>query len=124
MRDLSTADGISRRHLLGAGAAAVALAGLASACHNGGGAGPVSRPPRSTLPLTGDHRAEWVTASAHQLVLHGRPWVMSAASVYNGFSDPAAVVRLAGLAGVNTLRIIGWMPEQGDPAVMPFSETV
>ena len=49
---------------------------------------------------------------------------MSAASVYGGFSDPAAVVKLAGTAGVNTLRIIGWMPEHGDPAVLPFSETV
>lgn len=133
LRDFSTADGahgaggaggVSRRELLGAGAAAAALAALGSACQNDGGSKRVSRPPQSTLPLTGDHRAEWITASDHQLVLHDRPWVMSAASVYNGFADPAAVVQLAGLVGINTFRIIGWMPEQGDPEVMPYSETI
>lgn len=65
---------------------------------------------------------EFVAACGKKLCIDGDPWRMHAAAVYDGLESPAATVRRARNARLNTIRIVNFLDEQGDPHTAPFNE--
>jgi hypothetical protein len=61
-----------------------------------------------------------VTACALALCVAGRRWMLFGASDYGGLDDPAARASMAASAGLNTLRVVDFLDEHGDPATAPF----
>ena len=72
-----------------------------------------------------------VTTCGTLLCAGGVPWVMNGASVYNpglraeqsGFENPQGTIQLAQAAHLNTIRVINFYPDNGDPAAMPYNST-
>jgi len=72
-----------------------------------------------------------ITACGISLCNGGTPWVMNGATIYNpglrpeqsGFLNPQGTVALAQQANLNTLRIINFYPENGDPNSEPYDAT-
>lgn len=72
-----------------------------------------------------------VTACGTKLCVNGHVWYMDGASVYNpglrppqsGILNPAGTVALAEAANLDTVRIINFYNNKGDPAVEPYNES-
>jgi len=94
-------------------AAVLALAALLSSC---------SRPPPGNPPPAP------VTVCGTRLCAGGTPWSMYGASVYNpgltpyvsGIKNPSGTVALAQHARLNTVRLINFYSDRGNPATTPY----
>lgn len=72
-----------------------------------------------------------VTACGSQLCLNGSPWVMFGATVYNpglwppqsGMENPDGTISLATEAHLNTIRLVNYVHDSGDPDTEFFDET-
>jgi endo-1,4-beta-mannosidase len=83
--------------------------------------------PGFALGAARSHPTGFVRRRGAGLVLDGKGWRLHGASIY-GTSNPGGsstvenTVALARQAGLNTLRIVDFIDESGDPAVAPYAE--
>src|SRR5947209_6339627 len=62
-----------------------------------------------------------VTACGASLCVDGAHWMLDGASVYADYGDPAGTVQLARQARLNTLRVVDFIPRDGDPNTVPYT---
>jgi len=72
-----------------------------------------------------------VTPCGVHLCRYGKHWFLYGATVYDpgltepplsGIDNPAGTIALARAAHLNTIRLVNYLPDVGDPAAVPFDE--
>ena len=105
--------------------------GVAGPGGSGGAGTPGTPAPPSGLPhLPGLPPLDLVHACAGSLCDGTQSWTMYGATVFNpglrpeqsGFLNPAGTIALARSAHLNTIRLINFYPNSGDPTLVPFEE--
>lgn len=110
----------NRRRLTAAGGALILLATV----------GAVARPAYAANAGAGAGRAP-IARCGIQLCSGSSPWFMYGATVYNpgvrpatwGMDNPNGTVSLAQQAKLNTIRIVNFVPDAGNPSQVFFDET-
>lgn len=72
-----------------------------------------------------------MTVCGTQLCIDGAPWFMNGATIFNpglrpeqsGWQNAPGTIRLAEEAHLNTIRVINFYPNNGDPATEPYNAT-
>jgi hypothetical protein len=78
---------------------------------------PTPSPTATPVPAGG-----FVTRCGTALCHGGQPWYLYGASQLGGMDDPNARASLAVSAGLNTLRVVNFLDEQGSPSSAPYDE--